>query len=358
MLEKFGQVENVLKHRQISRAISALIREGQIAPGSKLPGEMELARRFGVSHLTVRQAKKTLIEQGVLYTINRKGVYVAREALANRVGIFSRINLSVMEDAHFFRTVFQSLEESCRDRIAFRYYHGASGVEMTSDLAHQLVEQAKTEHIEVALLAQEIPLVEEICHEQGIPVMTLGVESLRSPRVSFDSAQRVRLGLDYFFSKGIREIGLIGRGGNAMAEVFKTLYAERYPEIPVSWLGTQGPHQPQPGISFEECGYRQFHDLWACPRHPKGVFVLDDIMLKGSVYAMMELGVRPRRDFELVSCYNKNSHLFVPVPFVHIESDPGDFARAVAAMLTTMIQDPKSRPSDIVIDSILMNEKG
>ncbi|NLE30068.1 MAG: GntR family transcriptional regulator [Phycisphaerae bacterium] len=358
MLGKVEKVENVLKHHQISQAISRLIREGVLAPGSRLPGEMELARQFGVSHLTVRQAKRTLIEQGVLYSINRKGVYVAREALASRAGVFTRTNLSVMEDAHFFRTVFQSLEESCRGRIAFRYYHGSFGVEMTRDLAFQLVEQAKADHIEVALLAQEMPLVEEICHELGIPIMSLGIESYRSPRVSFDSAQRVHLGLDYFFGKGIREIGLIGREGNAMAEVFRTLYTSRYPEIPVQWLGPEGPHQPESGVSFEECGYRQFHDLWSCPQHPKGVFVLDDIMLKGSAYAMMELGVRPGRDFELVGCYNKNSHLFVPVPFVHIESDPADFARAVATMVTSMIQDPKARPSDIVIDSKLVNEKG
>ena len=54
-----------------------LIREGVFPPGSRLPGERELAERFGVSRVTIREAEIALQAMGRVRIKTGSGVYVA-----------------------------------------------------------------------------------------------------------------------------------------------------------------------------------------------------------------------------------------------------------------------------------------
>jgi DNA-binding FadR family transcriptional regulator len=53
-----------------------LIREGAFPPGTRLPGERELAERFNVSRVTVREAEIALQAQGFISIKTGSGVYV------------------------------------------------------------------------------------------------------------------------------------------------------------------------------------------------------------------------------------------------------------------------------------------
>jgi len=51
-------------YNQIARRITAMIDEGKFPPGSRLPGERDLAVQLGVSRVTVREAQIALQAQG------------------------------------------------------------------------------------------------------------------------------------------------------------------------------------------------------------------------------------------------------------------------------------------------------
>src|SRR3954470_14022191 len=53
-------------HAQIERALEAAIDRGRLAPGDRLPAERELAERYGVSRMTLRQALGALEQRGRL----------------------------------------------------------------------------------------------------------------------------------------------------------------------------------------------------------------------------------------------------------------------------------------------------
>jgi DNA-binding FadR family transcriptional regulator len=53
-----------------------LIRDGAFPPGTRLPGERELAERFNVSRVTVREAEIALQAQGFISIKTGSGVYV------------------------------------------------------------------------------------------------------------------------------------------------------------------------------------------------------------------------------------------------------------------------------------------
>ncbi|MGW7041405.1 GntR family transcriptional regulator [Streptomyces avermitilis] len=80
--------KQVLKHQRIARVLAGEIHSGALEPGSRLPGEHALTRRFAVSRTTVRQALDELSRQGLISTHAGVGSFVAFDGslLDNRLG--------------------------------------------------------------------------------------------------------------------------------------------------------------------------------------------------------------------------------------------------------------------------------
>ncbi|MFJ1827450.1 GntR family transcriptional regulator [Streptomyces sp. NPDC088178] len=62
--------------QRIAAELRAMILEGVLAPGEKVPSEMELKERHGVSKMTARNALVSLRDQGVLESRHGKGFFV------------------------------------------------------------------------------------------------------------------------------------------------------------------------------------------------------------------------------------------------------------------------------------------
>ncbi|WP_407697136.1 GntR family transcriptional regulator [Streptoalloteichus hindustanus] len=65
------------KHAQL-REILRRLAEEELPPGSPVPSERELAIRYGVSRLTVREAIGQLVADGLLTRVRGKGTFTAR----------------------------------------------------------------------------------------------------------------------------------------------------------------------------------------------------------------------------------------------------------------------------------------
>ncbi len=69
-------------HRQIEEQLRALIAEGSLAPGDRIPPERELAARLAVSRMTLRQALDALARRGLLVRAGGRGTFVASRRVA------------------------------------------------------------------------------------------------------------------------------------------------------------------------------------------------------------------------------------------------------------------------------------
>jgi len=67
-----------LIYAQVADHIAARIAAGELAPGTRLPPERELAAEYGVAYNTVRRSMDVLRERGLVVTLRGHGNYVTR----------------------------------------------------------------------------------------------------------------------------------------------------------------------------------------------------------------------------------------------------------------------------------------
>lgn len=65
---------------QIKKQILQFIRLGILKPDDKLPSIRQLAQDLGINPNTVAKAYQQLESEGVVYTLNKKGVFVSKQA--------------------------------------------------------------------------------------------------------------------------------------------------------------------------------------------------------------------------------------------------------------------------------------
>jgi GntR family transcriptional regulator len=63
-------------YAQLKEELIAAIARGDLAPGDRILSQRVLCERYGMSHMTVRRAISELLNEGVLYAIPGKGLYV------------------------------------------------------------------------------------------------------------------------------------------------------------------------------------------------------------------------------------------------------------------------------------------
>lgn len=99
--------DNVAERRlfqDIADQIAAMIAGGSFPPGSRLPGEREMAERLGVSRVTIREAEIALQAQGLVRIKTGSGVYVCDSAEQNN-GALPLVSAFELTEA---RSLFES----------------------------------------------------------------------------------------------------------------------------------------------------------------------------------------------------------------------------------------------------------
>ena len=82
---------------QLGETLAAEIAAGRLQPGSKLPTEPELMKRFGVSRFTVRQALGHLETRGLLRAEQGRGTFVHKNVLDYSISRKTRFSRNLIE---------------------------------------------------------------------------------------------------------------------------------------------------------------------------------------------------------------------------------------------------------------------
>ena len=68
-------------HTQLREVIRAKIDEGEYPPGTCIPSESQLSEAYGLNRLSVRSALAALEYEGLLHSVQGKGVFVTAPKL-------------------------------------------------------------------------------------------------------------------------------------------------------------------------------------------------------------------------------------------------------------------------------------
>ena len=83
--------------QQLGDALAAEIAAGRLPPGSRLPTEAELTKRFGVSRFTVRQALGHLEARGLVRAEQGRGTFVHKGMLGYAIASRTRFSRNLIE---------------------------------------------------------------------------------------------------------------------------------------------------------------------------------------------------------------------------------------------------------------------
>lgn len=82
--------------RSIGEALKKEIELGELAPGERLPADIDLAVRFGVNRHTVRRALDHLKDQGLLRSVQGQGTFVMDDVTEYRLGSRTRFTQNLL----------------------------------------------------------------------------------------------------------------------------------------------------------------------------------------------------------------------------------------------------------------------
>lgn len=100
------------KRERIAETVRGWIAEGRFKPGDRFPSDQELARRFRVTHVTVRGALKPFVDAGVLERRVGIGTIVrAGEPGAGDSRLATAVGVAIPDNAHsFFPEILRAVE--------------------------------------------------------------------------------------------------------------------------------------------------------------------------------------------------------------------------------------------------------
>lgn len=103
-----------------------LIMDGSFPPNSQLPSEPELAKMFGVSRMTLRQALSLLRDDGLVKNVHGKGNFITKTHLVQKTA-----GLEVLGNPFYKCHTSDSI-----DHVELKYR-----IEVTSDYSRELLER-------------------------------------------------------------------------------------------------------------------------------------------------------------------------------------------------------------------------
>lgn len=202
---------------QIKDLIVSMIERKELKPGDRVPTEAEMIEQYQVSRVTVKNAYKLLVDDGIIYRIAGKGSFVSAKEHVHGIDSGDDMKkigfLSPIINDSFSMKLFQGVEEGCKE---------AGFMPMIRQVSLQS-EERKTIHDMIRCGAEGLiifPVDGETYSEEilnlkirNFPFVLVDryLPGIKTNSISSDNYQGGVLGTEYLIGKGHTEIGIVSR---------------------------------------------------------------------------------------------------------------------------------------------------
>ncbi|BDI30990.1 hypothetical protein CCAX7_30410 [Capsulimonas corticalis] len=336
------------KYREVEQVLRREIAEGKWSEDGCLPAAQELAKRFGVANMTIRQAVTALVEEGLLVRVQGKGTFIVEqerlpEAPSTRYPMAMLVPPEwKWVDQYYFGELldgFQQVLQAGGHRASRHDYDvvDTPGVlEPGTAIACILLEEP---HLE---------LVERL-RDQGYRVLAVNHYTGRRsiPCVRVNDNQGVEDAVDHLVAKGHERIGFL-RGVPANIDATDRLRGFRAAVRRHNLRFT-----PEMGDDFiESSGYEAAQRLLSSPNPPTALVCASDLSAIGAIRAVRDRGLSVPHDLSVVGYGNFSVADYVIPRLTTIRQPRMELGSAAAEMLIRLAND--EAVDDVILPAELM----
>jgi DNA-binding LacI/PurR family transcriptional regulator len=337
-------------HRRITDAIASRVAEGRYPPGSKLPSETRLAREFGISRGTLRQALAALQRDGKLEAIPGRGHFVrgaAPRRAEQRRRVIGVIVPSVAKP--YVADVLAGIEEELHRR-GYAMLLGSSGStrEQQAGRVQRLLEEGASGLIAYPIDYDPDPSLFLRLAESGFPIVMIDryIVGHAFDAVISDNLGGAYAAVRHLLDQGHRRIAFVSTDNLATSSVAERLQGYRQaladagiePDRALAFTALRvAKAWPAPDVASEKDARRVARFLERA--RPTAVFALHDHIAVDVLAAAQLLAWR------------------VPEQLAIVGFDDDPFAKAVAVPLTTVAQ-PRERIGRTAGDFVVARIEG
>jgi len=315
-------------YRQVVSDLKRQIAAGQLAAGARLPGQPQLADRYGVSLITIQKALFTLIQEGTLRSRVGKGTFVVDGAgRASGTALQTTIGFVLRDlESPFFSRIARGVEETASAR-------GAQ-VLLASSRDEADKEEAQIAHLRrlgvgglviasMSHVYRATPVMRAMQRDRFPFVMVSYVEDQDIPFVGTDHEAGGTLAATHLLRRGYRRIGFInGERGNLVGDLRGAGYARALRE---HGLRVEKRHQFRLRLKGEWNDLRSGQEIGEAfarlppAQRPDAMFVYNDLAALGFQQAVLERGLRVPGDVAIVGFDDIEAGRYAPVPLTTVQ---------------------------------------
>ena len=341
---------------QVASRLEALAR--RLGPGEKLPRLSDLCRDLGASARTLDAALGQLEAQGLVERRHAVGVFCTQAVRERR----RSLRLAVVCSPECFHSAGHSplwdqllgllRERAARDGVEFDCFftrsRNASHEAFLSDELAGALQRGEFDGV----LGLELPqsVAEEIMAHH-VPLVSLFGKG--NAVIGVDSSLQVRLGVGELVAHGARKLMLWQRitphapmTSLGMQSLLSVPFAEAVRSYEAQSQGTLSvadsmdvlnapvEHPTQQGLRLAREVFGRERAFW-----PDGLLVADDLLARGALLGLQQMGVRVGRDVHVAVHANRHSPvLWGEAGLILVEVDPAELVEAMWSHLDRLLE--------------------
>lgn len=345
-----------------TQALSAHLTElaYQLGAGAKLPTMQQLSVDLGISVMTLNRALSELEAQGIVVRRQGSGTYVGEKVGQKSVGLVYDRDVFGPGASPFCGLLLHDAqtraEEQGEQFSLFLAAPSPSGLPVHQDLADAIDNRRLTG---LLFAGESNPAALKWLLKQKLPLVALSYAPITTYRVRIHHAQTAYLGALELAKRGCKKIALwvpagVGIGRAKGAESFEELDffrralqecdVEFRPELVYNSENLTAEVPAQPRQTNQQQGQNAAREVFGEGQNwPDGLVILDDMMTRGALSGLSQIGVKRGADVQIASHTNKGSHLLFGFEeqLILLEIDPAEIAAAMFEMLETLMRGEK-----------------
>jgi len=350
------------KYRIIANALLKEIRE-TMSVGAKLPSETQLAERYQVHVLTIREALRVLQEGGVIQRQRAVGTTVVNPMGGNWVTILCEMNVfSPNSRSIFQRSVIYHLRHflsqaglPSRVSIGESEPGEQSGKFTSLDFAADVEAERLAGVLALSTLGEEWWM--QKLKRQGVPIV--GSNNYFENHVTFDSWDDMSKAFRCLVDLGRTKIAYIGWmevvDEHPLDERLQLALRELENCYPVTlrkkWIKGDI-HPVKAGAGWEE-----FREVWGSyDEKPNGLIIDNEHLLPDIEDALVQLGIRVPEDLVIICHRTRGNNLTPRFPVIFQENDPNLYAFRMAEHFLRLYRGESISSPTVTVPRLLIDD--